>query len=84
MNARPVLTTVEMLGALTSKVLTDALKQSTLFWLSMAQDLIKVSLQMLKQTSSSKSITSKPKEHKEGFQNKPETALNGATKEIIE
>ena len=83
MNAISVLTTVGMPGASTSKVLTDALKQSTLFWLSMAQDLIKVLLQMLKQTSSSKLITSKPKEHKEGFQNKPKTALNGATNEII-
>ena len=83
MNALPVLTTVEMVGALTSKVLIDALKQSTLFWLSMAQDLIKVLLQMLKQTSSSKSNILKPKEHKEGFQNKPKTALNGATNENI-
>ena len=83
MNAVPVLTTVGIPGALISKALTDAPKQSMLFWLSMAQDLIKVMSQMLKQTSSSKSNILKPKEHKEGFQNKPKTALNGATNENI-
>ena len=63
MNAVPVLTTVGIPGALISKALTDAPKQSMLFWLSMAQDLIKVMSQMLKQTSSSKLITSNPKEN---------------------
>ena len=63
MNVIPVLTTAGKPAALISKALTGALKQSTLSWLSMAQDLIKVMLQMLKQTSSSKSITLNPKEH---------------------
>ena len=63
MNAKLVLTTAGMSAALISKALTGALKQSTLSWLSMVQDLIKVMLQMLKQTSSSKSITLNPKEH---------------------
>ena len=63
MNAISVLTTVGMPGVLISKALTDASKQSMLFWLSMAQDLIKVMSQMLKQTSSSKLITSNPKEN---------------------
>ena len=63
MNAISVLTTVGMPGVLISKALTDASKQSMLFWLSMAQDLIKVMSQMLKQTSSSKLSTSNPKEN---------------------